>query len=295
MKISLIKLIILTILVSFFGIESTNSYFVDQVVITDNIVTAGDWTCPYVEITSPQDNEALSGQVEIRGTVTDNAPHHYWLVVQDDSGSTFAGPGVVLQASSFIDTPLFTWDTTNVPNGDYTIKLEARDAFGNKCPDLAPVPEDPGDPNDSVHWIQVRVNNTTNTTSANNPLNIFGNPGTLANLNLNSNPNPTTVSTELDFYLMDENRAVGFKLEGDDLSAFDNITYEISYDSDSQDQAIVGEMSIDGKDVIEVNDLVLGTCSSGGTCVYHTGINQINLTVILEGPIQRTLSKTLTL
>ncbi|MDI6778294.1 MAG: lamin tail domain-containing protein [Patescibacteria group bacterium] len=119
-----------------------------------------DTICPVVKITNPDSGDTLSGSVEIRGTVTDANPHHYWLVVENSSGAKVAGPGTVNDSISFTNKKFFDWDTTAVPDGDYKIKLEARDAAGNKCPNLAPVPADPNDPNDSVDWIDVKVQNT---------------------------------------------------------------------------------------------------------------------------------------
>ncbi|MCX6766116.1 MAG: lamin tail domain-containing protein [Candidatus Moranbacteria bacterium] len=128
-----------------------------------NIVTGSfkvDTQCPVVEITNPDDGDTLSGTVEIRGTVTDANPHHYWLVIQNSGGSIVAGPGTVNDTNSFTNKKFFDWDTTGVNDGDYTIKLEARDEAGNKCPNLAPVPADPENPSDSVDWIDVKVNNS---------------------------------------------------------------------------------------------------------------------------------------
>jgi len=106
-----------------------------------------DWTAPDVEITNPEDGSTVSGLVDIKGSVEDVNPHHYWLVVQNSEGTTVAGPGVVSETNSFNDASLMNWDTTLVLDGEYTIKLEARDAAGNK---------DGG----SVDWHNVTVNNT---------------------------------------------------------------------------------------------------------------------------------------
>lgn len=118
-----------------------------------------DTQCPSVKVTNPSDSSTLNGAVEIRGTVTDANPHHYWLAIENSSGTQVVGPGTVNDTTSFTDKKFFNWDTTRVPDGTYTIKLEARDAFGNKCPNQAPVPVDPEDPNDSVDWITVTVDN----------------------------------------------------------------------------------------------------------------------------------------
>ncbi len=106
-----------------------------------------DWTAPDVEITTPIDGFTVSGIVEIKGSVTDINPHHYWFVIENSSGVTVAGPGVVNDTTSFTDKLLLSWDTTFIPEGNYTVKLEARDAADNK---------DTG----SVDWHTVTVKNT---------------------------------------------------------------------------------------------------------------------------------------
>ncbi len=105
-----------------------------------------DWTAPDVDILTPDDGVKVSGSVEVRGVVTDDNMWRYWFVVANSSGATVWGPGVVYDSSSYIE-PYFIWDTTKFPDGFYTIKLEARDAAGNK---------DAG----SVDWHNVVVDNT---------------------------------------------------------------------------------------------------------------------------------------
>ncbi|MGH7234142.1 MAG: Ig-like domain-containing protein, partial [Candidatus Saccharimonadales bacterium] len=86
-----------------------------------------DNTAPVVEITAPT-STYVSGTVTISGTVTDTNPDHYYLVVKDSSGTVVAGPGTVYAAN----VSDYSWDTTSVADGTYTIDLEARDAAGNK-------------------------------------------------------------------------------------------------------------------------------------------------------------------
>ncbi|MDH5533295.1 MAG: Ig-like domain-containing protein [Candidatus Pacebacteria bacterium] len=102
-----------------------------------------DQEAPNVEITNPTTG-LVTGTIDIRGTVEDDNPHHYWFVIQNSSGTTVAGPGVVNDTNSFTDKLLLSWDTTLVADGTYTIKLEARDSANNK---------DGG----SAHWIEVSV------------------------------------------------------------------------------------------------------------------------------------------
>jgi len=105
-----------------------------------------DNNAPDVTITNPGDDSIVSGVVDVRGSVTDANPHHYWLVIQNSLGVKVAGPGTVNKTESFTDIHLLNWDTTLIPDGDYTIKLEARDAANNK---------DSG----SVDWHDITVKN----------------------------------------------------------------------------------------------------------------------------------------
>jgi len=118
-----------------------------------------DNTAPVVEITNPLDTQTVSGTVDIRGTVTDANPHYYWLVVQRTDGAYIAGPGVVNNTNSFTNQSLYNWNTNGLPDGQYVIKLEARDEIDNKEPNQAPVPNDPEVSGDSVDWITVNVDN----------------------------------------------------------------------------------------------------------------------------------------
>lgn len=113
------------------------------------IVPEVDAEAPDVAIVNPANESVVSGMVEIRGTVTDANPHHYWFVVQGPNGTTnlpLSGTGVVNETQSFTNRLLTNWDTKLYPNGQYVIKLEARDSAGNK---------DAG----SSDWHVVTVNN----------------------------------------------------------------------------------------------------------------------------------------
>jgi len=120
-----------------------------------------DKTVPDVEIMEPAAT-TLSGTVAVKGTITDTNPHHYYTVVKNSANTTVAGPGTVNNSSSFTDALLFNWNTTLVPDGVYTIRLEAKDAADNK---------DSG----SVDVVTVTVDNTKPTVDL-----IFPTPGPLA-------------------------------------------------------------------------------------------------------------------
>ena len=114
--------------------------------ISESTLLTLDTTAPTVEIINPAEG-LVSGNIEIRGSVNDANPDHYYLVIQNSSGTKVAGPGTVNDTNSFADKLFFTWDTTLVADGNYTIKLEARDAFDNK--DAS-----------SIDWHSVIVDNT---------------------------------------------------------------------------------------------------------------------------------------
>lgn len=123
---------------------------VDRVVfneMTYDFDVSVDTSAPDVAITNPADGSSVQGTIDIRGTVTDENPDHYYLVVKNAAGQIVSGPHTVNSDQSFTDQSLFSWDTTQVVDGVYTIDLEARDQAGNK---------DAG----SVATARVTVNNT---------------------------------------------------------------------------------------------------------------------------------------
>lgn len=89
-----------------------------------------DWTAPDVEITNPANGSTVSGVVDIRGTVTDANPHHYWLAIY--SGSSIIWSATVNKSDSFEDISLKQWNTSSLTDGDYTIVLAARDSADNR-------------------------------------------------------------------------------------------------------------------------------------------------------------------
>ena len=133
-----------------------------------------DNTPPVVTINSPINDQFILGNIPINITVSDTNLSHYWLVVQNLPGTTVAGLGTVSQHSSLSNQNVYTWNISGLPEGDYIIKLEARDLAGNKTPNLAPVLFDPDSPTDSVDWITVHINNPPSTPTGITILNNFG-------------------------------------------------------------------------------------------------------------------------
>jgi len=123
----------------------------------DAIDNCSDWSTPWkvtidniapvVNFTNIVNNQVIHGSKEIRGSVNDLHPDHYWFVIQNSGGSTVAGPGTVNDDTSFTNKKLIDWDTTAVSDGKYTAKLEARDAANNKSGTA------------SVKWLTIWVEN----------------------------------------------------------------------------------------------------------------------------------------
>ncbi len=90
--------------------------------------TVVDNIAPTVALTNPANGSLHNGPVELRGTVEDANPHHYWLQIKKD-GSVMSIPGVTgtrNDTTSFTDKLL----TTLTEEGDYEVTLAARDAVG---------------------------------------------------------------------------------------------------------------------------------------------------------------------
>jgi hypothetical protein len=118
-----------------------------------------DRTSPVVEITQPNDNSYVNGSIEVRGSVTDINPDHYYLVIKNSLGQVVAGPRTVYRYDSFTDEILYAWDTTNFDDGEYIIYLAARDSAGNR------------DDSVSLDQIHVTIDNTAPLVEILNPLN----------------------------------------------------------------------------------------------------------------------------
>lgn len=89
-----------------------------------------DTTAPDVKITSPFDGSVLSGSVDIKGTVTDDNPHHYWLQVKKDGVALNIKDvtGTRSMPESFSNERL----TTLTEDGAYEVTLAARDSAGGE-------------------------------------------------------------------------------------------------------------------------------------------------------------------
>jgi signal peptidase len=67
-----------------------------------------------------------------------------------------------------------------------------------------------------------------------------------------------------------------------DVSAYNSLSYTLTYDTDTVPQGAVGNDVVSGQNYTS-SPIIFGTCSTGGTCVYNTGVHNIVLTVTLSG------------
>lgn len=123
-----------------------------------------DSTFPVVGITSPSEGDKMKGIVDIKGFVTDQNLSHYNISVYPGGvdvhdfslrlkSQTVHGPG-------FTEKSLYSWDTSSYPQGEYQIRLAARDLAGNRQLNGA-----------SEHVITVTIDNTPPTVDITFPLN----------------------------------------------------------------------------------------------------------------------------
>lgn len=145
------------------GVWYFNIITVDNVNNVSNVVSSIayiiDTQAPNARITAPT-STYLSGEVDVKGTVTDTNPHTYSLNVYNFWNRRVAGTGNVSQTNSFTDSTIYTLDTTQFSDGVYTLRLESRDAAGNQ--DLG-----------SIDWKVVIIDNTHPTVDL-----VFDTPGT---------------------------------------------------------------------------------------------------------------------
>jgi hypothetical protein len=225
-----------------------------------------------------------------------------WTISDNNSTDTLTTPSVVLPPDSFAvivgtnnsgqviasGAIKIILSNTSIGNGlaNGGDRLILRDNGSNLIDQM-----NYGD--DIVVWNPARAGVLSGHSLARSPKGFDTNqPSDFVDLN---SPNPGTnphsgLETNLNFYSMPDGHKVGFKVSGSGVSSFDKADYTITYDSDQGIQAISGSVNIAGQSEIEVNNLVLGTCSSGGTCVSHSGVSTVNLEIILSGPITRTLT-----
>jgi hypothetical protein len=87
------------------------------------------------------------------------------------------------------------------------------------------------------------------------------------------------LTPSIDLDLSADKKTVSFKVKN--IKEFKKLSYELAYETAIKTEGILGEKELDNQDEFVKENIILGTCSSGGTCVYHLGIKEIKLKVIL--------------
>ncbi len=83
-----------------------------------------------VEIITPEQNGAVSGVVEVRGTATDD-DFRYFQLEYSARGRDWTGIGPPRNSSQVHDGVLGLWDTRQLPPGRYQLRLSVADGMGN--------------------------------------------------------------------------------------------------------------------------------------------------------------------
>lgn len=67
----------------------------------------------------------------------------------------------------------------------------------------------------------------------------------------------------------------------DHIAKYSILSYTLTYDTETVPNGIQGQSNISGDETFERQHIILGTCSTGGTCTYHHGVSNLKLTVTL--------------
>lgn len=112
-----------------------------ELVSEDSILVTVDNTAPVVHITNPSDGAILRGTIDIEGNIEEENPGHYNLSLYRDLDGTcniantwnFSNRvwQTTVNNSNTVDHLL---DTTTFEDGNYMIRLAARDSAGNRDP-----------------------------------------------------------------------------------------------------------------------------------------------------------------
>jgi len=117
-----------------------------------------------VTIESPKGGDTVSGIVDIYGTVVEETELSHYNISIYGGDADFNSSGLRLEqkteylSDEFDNELIYQWDTTGYADGEYLIRLAARDKAGNR--DLSGDPWLGGD--DSQHVIKVIVKNENN-------------------------------------------------------------------------------------------------------------------------------------
>jgi len=134
----------------------------DNIRLTREFMVNVDNTAPVVTIESPTEGNLVKGTISIYGSIIEaHELSHYNISIypRDADFNDFSKrleQKTEYLSSEFDNQLIYQWDTTIYNDGEYLIRLAARDKAGNR--DLSGNPYIGGD--DSQHVIKVMVDNT---------------------------------------------------------------------------------------------------------------------------------------
>lgn len=88
-----------------------------------------------------------------------------------------------------------------------------------------------------------------------------------------------SIAPTIELVRSQDGKTVSFTIK--DVSSYTSLSYELTYDSSVGVQGVVGKATLSGDDQFVKSGILLGTCSTGGICEYHTDVKNISLRVLL--------------
>lgn len=103
---------------------------------------------------------------------------------------------------------------------------------------------------------------------------------------------PATINQppEISYNISNANKSLSFTVKN--LINYIKLSYQLTYDSNNGPQGIIGEVDLKNQEEYSKKGVIFGTCSNGGTCVYHSKISNIQLKITLEDKNHHIYKKT---
>jgi len=266
--------------------------FCDEETLVNNLQT-GDWTAP--ESAKVVINEvyyhgsAEKEWVELYNALSVDVNLDSWKIFDNNSNDIL--PGINLASGQFA-VIFYDHDGNGLPAIDFSIDTGAVLIALN-----SPIGDGLADVGDKI-VLKDNTNQEIDAMSYGNDISVF----TLAGVGIGhslarkskgvdtdtvddwedlTNPNPgINPHVLLDFYFQPDRAAVGFNISG--IGQYKELSYEIFYQVGEKQEGITGAIEINSENEISRENFTLGTCSSGGVCVYHQGIDVVHLEVTLS-------------
>lgn len=134
--------------------------------------------------------------------------------------------------------------------------------------------EVPGDGRNALSWYTC-VDSASSGDFFTGPGDQRGTPGAVNRSNNEPVPGPAVKLT-----LSSDGKTLSYVITNVDSAA--TVSYLLTYDTDTAPQGVKGS----GRS----GTILLGTCSTGGTCVYNTGVKNFRFSATLAGPTGRTMN-----